>query len=75
MLFVVCLRKDIVSSILNATGCIIPLGTLIAGLIIHMNPHIGIRSNQDVWGNPCYWACIYCKRKMQLVTNETLRDR
>lgn len=74
MLLVVCLRKDIVPSILNTAGRIIPFGTLIAGLIIDMNPHIGIRSNQDVWSNPCYWACIYCTPKIQLVTNETLRD-
>jgi hypothetical protein len=48
MLLVICLAKDIVPPIFDAACIIVPVGALISGIVIDMDPEVGRRRNQDV---------------------------
>jgi hypothetical protein len=46
MLYIVGLAEDIVSSVLNPRGFVIPVGSLIAGLVVYMHPNFRRRRDQ-----------------------------
>jgi hypothetical protein len=48
VLLVICLAKDIVPPIFDAARIIVPVGALISGLVVDMDPNVGRGRNQDV---------------------------
>jgi hypothetical protein len=46
MLYIVGLTEDIVSSVFNSRGFIVPVRALVAGLVVYMNPDFWRRRDQ-----------------------------
>lgn len=49
MLEVVGLREDIVAAVLDATGVVVPVGTLVLGLPIRTDPDVWRGCDEHVW--------------------------
>lgn len=56
MLVIVGLAKDVVFSILDTTGIVIPVRPFVAGLVVDMHPDLRRRRDEDCWRNSRDWA-------------------
>ena len=56
MLFIVCLTEDIVPPVFDSDGIVVPIGALIEGLVVYVDPDFGGRRNQDLRRHPRNWT-------------------
>ena len=57
MLRVVGLAKDIVAAVLDARGVVVPVGALVAGLVVDVHPDLGGRGDEHGRGDAGDGAC------------------
>ena len=56
MFGVICLTEDIVLPILDSCGVVVPIGALIARLVVYMHPNIGRGCDQHSRSNTGNWT-------------------